>query len=168
MSSAWAGSPAQPGWRHAVHFALACPWPAPWASMPMLSRRESSRSRSSDSVLSRSCGRTNSQSRNLRRLATLGSRVRSKAGFISTISPCGLQRATAMGAFSKAARNVVPGFSPAEESDHGNGVAVFIRLLWRGTIPEGKPTMDYPIPPCSRKGSDGCGVFFRLLISTSI
>jgi hypothetical protein len=107
------------------------------------------RSRSSNSVLSRSCGRTKSPSRNLRRVATPRSRVRSKAGFISTINPCGLQRATAIGACSKAARKVVPGFSPAGESDHGNGVAVFIVLLWRGTIPGRNPTMGYPIPWCS-------------------
>src|SRR5271154_334994 len=91
----------------------------------MLSRREARSSRSSNSVLSRSCGGTNSQSRNLRRPATLRSRVRSKAGFISTITPCELQRATAMGACSKAARKVR--FSPAGGSDHGNGVAVFIQ-----------------------------------------
>jgi hypothetical protein len=91
--------------------------------------------------LSRSCGRTNSQSRNLRRLAMPRSRVRSKAEFMSTITPCGLQRATAMGACSKAARKVVPGLAPAGESDDGNGVAVFILILSRGTIPRRKRAM---------------------------
>jgi hypothetical protein len=109
--------------------------------MSMLSRWELRRSRRSNSVLSRSCGRTNSHRRNLRRLATPRSRVRSKAEFMSTITPCGLQRATAMGACSKAARKVVLGLAPAGESDHGNGVAVFILILWRGTIPGRKRGM---------------------------
>ena len=139
MSKAWSGLPAQPGWRHAVHFAVACPGPAPLASMRKRSRLEASRSRSSNAVLSRSCGRTNSKRRNERRLATLRSRVRSKAGFISTITPSGLQRATGTGACSKMARKVVLVFSSAESSGHGNGVAVFILLLSRGTIPGRKP-----------------------------
>ena len=78
----------------------------------------------------------------------------SKAGFISTITPCGLQRATAMGACSNMARKVVLGFLPLGRSGHGNGVAVFILILCRGTIPGRNPTMGYPIPWCSRNGSD--------------
>src|SRR5260370_682204 len=141
MSSAWSGSPAQPGWRQPVHFALAWsgPAPAPPASMPMLSRLEASKSRSSDSVVSRSCGETNSESRTERRPATPQFKVRTNAGFISTITPCGLHRATAMGACSKMARKVVLVFSAGESSGHGNGVAVFILLLSRGTIPGRKP-----------------------------
>jgi hypothetical protein len=38
-------------------------------------------------------------------------------------------------------------------SDHGNGVAVFMLLLWRETIPGRNPTMGYLIPTCSRNGS---------------
>jgi hypothetical protein len=59
-----------------------------------------------------------------------------------------------MGECSKAARKGVLGLSPGGESGHGNGVAVFIELLWRGTIPGRKLAMGYPILSCSRNGSN--------------
>ena len=51
------------------------------------------------------------------------------------------------------ARKVVPCFSVTASSGHGHGVAVFICLLWRGTVPERNPTMGYLIPRCSRSGN---------------
>ena len=132
---------AAPGWRHAVHFVPTWSGPAPLASMPMLSRLEASKSRSSDSVVSRSCGETNSESRNERLPANPRFKVRTNAGFISTITPWGLHRATAMGACSKMARKVVLVFSAGESPGHGNGVAVFIVLMSRGTIPGRKPAL---------------------------
>src|SRR5580693_7378294 len=45
--------------------------------------------------------------------------------------------------------------SPVARSDHGNGVAVFMHLLWRGTVPERNPTMGSLIPRCSRIGNVG-------------
>src|SRR5713226_8571503 len=164
MSNAWSGSPAQPGWRQAVHFALAWSGPAPPASMPMLSRLEASKSRSSDSVVSRSCGETNSESRNERRLATPRFKVRANAVFISTITPCGLHRATAMGACSKMARKVVLVFSAGERSGHGNGVAVFILLLSRGTITGRKPAMAVRYLGVPEKGATEAELEVRLLL----
>jgi hypothetical protein len=54
------------------------------------------------------------------------------------------------------ARKVVPALCPPESSGDRNGVAALILILWRGTIPGRKPTMGYPIPWCSRSGTDEC------------
>jgi hypothetical protein len=63
-----------------------------------------------------------------------------------------------MGACSKTARKVVFAFSLAESSDHGNWAAVFMLPLSLGTIRGRKPTMGYPLPWCSRFGSDDCKI----------
>lgn len=49
-------------------------------------------------------------------------------------------------------RKAVLVLSSDETSDHGNGVAVFMLLLWRETIPGRNPTMGYLIPTCSQNG----------------
>src|SRR5712672_939246 len=140
MSSAWSGSPPLSGWRHAVHFALGCSSPEPVASITMLSRLASNNSRKSNSALLRSSGRTNSQSRQDGLSATLRSKPRSNAGFICTITPCEVQRATDIGTCSNTARKAVFEFSLGESSDHGIETAVFIvLLLWLGRLPEESP-----------------------------
>ena len=100
--------------------------------MEMLSRVESKRSRRSDSVVARFSGGTRSQSRTELWPAKLRPTAWRKAGFISTMAPCGLQRAAGRGACSKMERKPVPAISAASGSVQGNGVAVFILILCRG------------------------------------
>jgi len=100
-----------------------------------------------------SCGGIKSWSRNERLPFRWGRSACSKAGFISTITPCESQRAAATGACSKKERKSTLRFAAPECSENGNGVAVLMLILCRGRSPERNNKMGCPIPRCSRNGT---------------
>jgi hypothetical protein len=120
----------------------------------MRSRLEASRSRSSNSVLSRSWGRTNSQSRNERRLATPRSRVRPEGGIHLDNHSLRVAARHGHGSVLENGTESRPGVSSPGITGHGSGVAVFITSTLARDHSRKKARNGGPIPWCSRNGSD--------------